>query len=394
MELDAIAAVVIGGTLLAGGTGYVAGALRACWCLALIQTLIVFDGTLSSWWTKIVIGTLLFAFCAVQRGGAPRPTLRETRMLNRRQLLQHRARCRPRRHGSSGSHRRAAQALAPTPPWAGTAGTAATTLTEAQARETAAIQVPVAALGLRRLQPSTSSGTSPRPRATSTTARPNPRWTAMACLLPAPNRFPSSINGAGFKPLADDIHRLGLKFGVHLMRGIARGGREEPARLWHPVHRARHRRHHQHLPWNPDMYGVDIRRPGAQAYYDSVFALFASWGVDFVKMDDREPPYDAHAPRSRPRTAPSRPASGPCCSASSARRPCPRAEHVRRFAQMWRISDDFWDEWPMLDAQFTRLENWNPHRRPGAWPDADMLPSAAWPSASATAASPGMSSAP
>ena len=49
-------------------------------------------------------------------------------------------------------------------------------------------------------------------------------------------------------------------------------------------------------PWNPDMYGVDMSRPGAQAYYDSVFRLFAEWGVDFVKMDDMSRPYDAHAP--------------------------------------------------------------------------------------------------
>jgi ribose/xylose/arabinose/galactoside ABC-type transport system permease subunit len=66
-ELDAIAAVVIGGTLLAGGYGYVAGALSGVLVLGAIQTLIAFDGTLSSWWTKIVIGALLFAFCLVQR---------------------------------------------------------------------------------------------------------------------------------------------------------------------------------------------------------------------------------------------------------------------------------------------------------------------------------------
>ena len=66
-ELDAIAAVVIGGTLLAGGYGYVAGALSGVLVLGTIQTLIAFDGTLSSWWTKIVIGALLFAFCVVQR---------------------------------------------------------------------------------------------------------------------------------------------------------------------------------------------------------------------------------------------------------------------------------------------------------------------------------------
>jgi simple sugar transport system permease protein len=66
-ELDAIAAVVIGGTLLTGGYGYVAGALSGVLVLGTIQTLIAFDGTLSSWWTKIVIGGLLFLFCVVQR---------------------------------------------------------------------------------------------------------------------------------------------------------------------------------------------------------------------------------------------------------------------------------------------------------------------------------------
>jgi simple sugar transport system permease protein len=67
LELDAIAAVVIGGTMLSGGQGYVAGALSGVLVLGLIQTLIAFDGTLSSWWTKILIGALLFVFCAVQR---------------------------------------------------------------------------------------------------------------------------------------------------------------------------------------------------------------------------------------------------------------------------------------------------------------------------------------
>ena len=66
-ELDAIAAVVIGGTLLSGGYGYVAGALSGVLVLGTIQTLIAFDGTLSSWWTKIVIGGLLFVLCVVQR---------------------------------------------------------------------------------------------------------------------------------------------------------------------------------------------------------------------------------------------------------------------------------------------------------------------------------------
>ncbi|MBD7921745.1 galactofuranose ABC transporter, permease protein YjfF [Xanthomonas bonasiae] len=67
LELDAIAAVVIGGTLLAGGSGYVIGTLFGVLILGVIQTLIVFDGTLSSWWTRIVIGALLLVFCLLQR---------------------------------------------------------------------------------------------------------------------------------------------------------------------------------------------------------------------------------------------------------------------------------------------------------------------------------------
>ncbi|MBK6387431.1 MAG: sugar ABC transporter permease YjfF [Rhodoferax sp.] len=67
LELDAIAAVVIGGTLLSGGVGYVAGTLFGVLTLGIIQTLIMFDGSLSSWWTRIVIGALLFVFCLLQR---------------------------------------------------------------------------------------------------------------------------------------------------------------------------------------------------------------------------------------------------------------------------------------------------------------------------------------
>jgi simple sugar transport system permease protein len=77
MELDAIAAVVIGGTLLTGGTGYVVGTVFGVLILGVIQTLIMFDGTLSSWWTKIVIGLLLFVFCLMQRVFEARALKRE-----------------------------------------------------------------------------------------------------------------------------------------------------------------------------------------------------------------------------------------------------------------------------------------------------------------------------
>ena len=113
--------------------------------------------------------------------------------------------------------------------------------------------------------------------------------------------------------------------------------------------------------WNPDMYGVDMRKPGAQAYYDSVFALFAAWGVNFVKMDDMSRPYDAHAPEIEAAARAIRATGRPILlSLSPGETPVARADHVARHAQMWRISDDFWDNWAMLEAQFTRLENWKP----------------------------------
>jgi galactofuranose transport system permease protein len=67
LELDAIAAVVIGGTLLTGGVGYVTGTCVGVLILGVIQTLVIFNGTLSSWWTRIVVGVLLFLFCLSQR---------------------------------------------------------------------------------------------------------------------------------------------------------------------------------------------------------------------------------------------------------------------------------------------------------------------------------------
>jgi hypothetical protein len=123
------------------------------------------------------------------------------------------------------------------------------------------------------------------------------------------------------------------------------------------------------------MYGVDMTRPGAQDYYDGLFKLYASWGVDFVKMDDMSRPYDAHAPEIEAAArAIARCGRPMVLSLSPGETPVLRGEHVRRHAQMWRISDDFWDEWAQLEAQFTRLENWTPFRGPGSWPDADMLP--------------------
>jgi hypothetical protein len=169
---------------------------------------------------------------------------------------------------------------------------------------------------------------------------------------------------------------MGMKFGIHLMRGIPRLAVKRNLPILGTKYRAADVADVTSIcSWNPDMYGVDMTKPGAQAYYDSVFRLYADWGVDFVKMDDMSRPYDAHAPEIEGAHQAIVNTGRPMMlSLSPGETPVIRGDHVRRYAQMWRISDDFWDEWAMLDAQFTRLENWNPWRRPGAWPDADMLP--------------------
>jgi hypothetical protein len=123
------------------------------------------------------------------------------------------------------------------------------------------------------------------------------------------------------------------------------------------------------------MYGVDMKKPGAQAYYNSVFELLGSWGVDFVKVDDMSRPYNDHAPEIEAvRHAIDRTRRPMVLSLSPGETPLDAADHARRHANLWRISDDFWDTWPALLEQFARLEKWNAFRGAGYWPDADMLP--------------------
>ncbi len=188
-------------------------------------------------------------------------------------------------------------------------------------------------------------------------------------LLPAPNRFPS-----GFKALADYIHRKGLKFGIHLMRGIPRQAvaQNTPVKGTN-VRAADIADTNSVCSWNTDMFGVDMTKPGAQNYYDSVFELIASWDVDFVKVDDLSRPYHK-AEIEAIRRAMDKTGRPMVFSTSPGATPLEEGDHIRRHANLWRISDDFWDKWPELFAQFRRLRDWTPYRSPGRWPDADMLP--------------------
>ncbi len=195
-------------------------------------------------------------------------------------------------------------------------------------------------------------------------------------LLPAPNKFPSAAGGQGFRPLADYVHGKNLKFGIHLMRGIPRQAVEQNLPIAGSRYRASDIADRVHVcPWNSDMYGVDMSKPGAQAYYDSVFALIASWGVDFIKVDDLSRPYFQNEPEIEAiRRAIDRTGRAMVLSLSPGETDIRAAAHADAHANMWRISDDFWDHWSLLAAQFERLNQWSRWRQPGAWPDADMIP--------------------
>jgi hypothetical protein len=195
-------------------------------------------------------------------------------------------------------------------------------------------------------------------------------------LQPAVNRFPSSAEGKGFKPLASYAHGLGLKFGVHLMRGIPKQAVEKNLPIYGTGFHAQDIADRVHAcPWNPDMFGVDMGKEGAQEYYDSVFAQFAGWEIDYVKVDDLSRPYFQNLPEIEAiRKAIDRTGRPMVLSLSPGATDIRASGHVAAHANLWRISDDFWDRWLALREQFRRLAQWNPRRLSGAWPDADMLP--------------------
>ena len=195
-------------------------------------------------------------------------------------------------------------------------------------------------------------------------------------VIPAENRFPSSAGGKGFAPLAEYVHSLGLKFGIHIMRGIPRQAVYERTKIKGTDKTAADIAKTDSIcAWNTDMYGVDPAKPGAKEYYDSIFELYASWGVDFVKCDDiaRELPKEeseliilSDSLKNCGRDMVLSLSPGPAL--------LEKAELYKQVSNMWRITDDFWDNWQLLYNMFERCEKWAPHNGAGHWADADMLP--------------------
>jgi len=196
-------------------------------------------------------------------------------------------------------------------------------------------------------------------------------------LTPGLKKFPSAANGKGFKPLADYVHSNGLKFGIHIMRGIPKQAVERNLPVFGTNVKAQDIAiTSSTCPWNPDMYGVDATKPEGQAYYNSIVQMYADWGVDFIKCDDISRPYDKiqQAEIEALRKAIDKTGRPIILSLSPGATPVSAGEHVMNHANMWRITDDFWDQWGLLYAMFERLDAWTPFRGPGHFSDADMLP--------------------
>jgi alpha-galactosidase len=200
--------------------------------------------------------------------------------------------------------------------------------------------------------------------------------------LVADNRFPSAASGAGFKPLAAWVHSLGLKFGLHIIRGIPREAVEKNLPIeGSAFHATDAANTGDTCRWNSDNYGLKANA-AAQAYYDSIIKLYAGWGIDYIKVDCISRPYQADEIHMMS-AAIAKSGRAMVLSLSPGPTPIEEAEDVKKYAQLWRISDDMWDTWSGpedktfpagLIRQFERTAQWAPHIAVGHWPDADMLP--------------------
>jgi hypothetical protein len=210
-------------------------------------------------------------------------------------------------------------------------------------------------------------------------------WNANGLLIPVASRFPDAAGGAGFKPLADWVHAQGLKFGIHIVRGIPKQVVKENLPIggssFHAVDVADTG---DSCPWDDANYGVKDNAAG-QAWYDSMLKLYAGWGLDYIKVDCiSDHPY--RPTEIRQIAAAIQKTGRPIVlSLSPGPTQLEHAAEVAKYAQMWRINNDHWDAWKYerhsddgfpfgLRNEFDMIEKWAPYVKPGQWPDADMLP--------------------
>jgi len=192
--------------------------------------------------------------------------------------------------------------------------------------------------------------------------------------IPDTAHFPSAKDGHGFKALAAYVHSKGLKFGLHLMRGIPKDAVSKKTSVKGTSYFASDIANlKDSCDWSDLMWGLNMEKPGAQEYYNSVFELFAEWNLDFVKIDDISYPFHG-AEIEGVHKAIQNTKTPMVISLSPGPAPTAQLTNLAKYAHLWRISDDFWDDWKLLKNQFRLCHQWDSIHIPGHWPDADMLP--------------------
>jgi alpha-galactosidase len=193
-------------------------------------------------------------------------------------------------------------------------------------------------------------------------------------LVPHEHKFPSAFGGHGFKPLSDYVHALGLKFGIHVMRGIPRQAvwSKSPVMGTNGITADMIADTTSKCPWMNHMYGLDMSKPGAQEYLNSILKLYKDWDVDFIKVDDIARPYHTAEVEGYEKAIKNcgRPM---VLSISPGETPVAQASHVKEHTNMWRMADDFWDNWQMILHMFNYAKSWEGVGGPGHWPDCDMI---------------------
>jgi hypothetical protein len=194
--------------------------------------------------------------------------------------------------------------------------------------------------------------------------------------LPALNRFPSAANGKGFKALSDYVHQRGLKFGIHIMRGIPKVAVDNklPVKGAAGITADQIYSTDNQCRWLGDNYTIIANKPGSQEYYNSIFELYAEWGVDFVKIDDLSAPVYHKDEIELIRNAIDNCGRPMVLSTSPGATPLEAADHVSNHANMWRMVNDVWDSWWHINHLFEVSKNWYSFIKPGTWPDCDMIP--------------------
>ena len=202
----------------------------------------------------------------------------------------------------------------------------------------------------------------------------NGRW------LPSPTKWPSSTGGQGLKPVADQVHGMGLLFGIHIMRGIPRKALTANTPIANSTYKAADAGNSSDTcPWDSHNYGVRGDTAAGQAWYDSIVAQYAGWGVDFIKIDDMISGTNFHQTEvDAIRAAIDKSGRTIVLSLSPGPMQTANVADLNANANMWRTVNDFWDTNGLsnLADVFTAAGNWQGQTTltAGHWPDCDMLP--------------------